>query len=72
MSVAIGATLILSRGDDERSGVIEDDAFGNVAGGKLWGELQVALWAFPEGAFRLMLKQGYDLGLSGIKLMSVN
>lgn len=41
--------------------VIEDNVFGNVAGGSLWGALDIALPDFPEGAFRLLLKAHFDI-----------
>ncbi|XP_059087124.1 uncharacterized protein LOC131883628 [Tigriopus californicus] len=40
--------------------VIEDDAFGDVSGGELWGFLEGQFMDFPEGAFRLLLKSHFD------------
>ena len=44
---------------------IEDNAFGDVDGGELWGEIMAQLPDFPEGAFRIMLKSNLDLGQRG-------
>ena len=54
-------SLELSFLDSGAAAVIEDNAFGNVVGGKLWGKMDMAVPDFPEGAFRLMLKAHFDL-----------
>lgn len=46
---------------------IEDDAFGDVSGGKLWYRLHIALADFPEMAFRLMIKSAFDSGQDGME-----
>ena len=48
--------------EDGGAGVqMEDNAFGNVVGGKLWGKLEITVPDFPEGVFRLMLKAHFDV-----------
>jgi hypothetical protein len=47
---------------DESDFVIEENAFGNVDGGELWGRLNLQIPDFPELAFRLMLKSHFDRG----------
>ena len=44
---------------------IAENAFGNVAGGQLWGSISVDWCDFPELTFRLMLKTAFDKGLHG-------
>ena len=41
---------------------IAPNAFGNVAGGALWGTLLIDWCYFPEDSFRLMLKTAFDKG----------
>ena len=41
---------------------VESNAFGNVAGGNLWGNMWIPWCTFPEQAFRLMLKTAFDKG----------
>ncbi len=41
---------------------LEEDAFGNIAGGKLWNSLAISTSDFPEDVFRLMLKTHFDKG----------
>ena len=53
--------LALTFLDGGVSATIEDNAFGNVVGGKLWGRMDMNVPDFPEGAFRLMLKAHFDI-----------
>ena len=64
-TLAENPTLLLDAAEGPFDGVIEEDAFGNAKGGHLWGRLEIALWDFPELAFRLMLKAHFDLGRHG-------
>ena len=41
---------------------IAPNAFGNVAGGALWGNLWIPWCSFPEDVFRVMLKTAFDKG----------
>lgn len=54
-------SLALTFLDSGVSAVLEDNAFGNVVGGKLWGKLDITVPDFPEGVFRLMLKAHFDV-----------
>lgn len=45
---------------------LKDNAFGNVDGGHLWGEINMRTQDFPEGVFRLMLKSHFDKGHSSL------
>ena len=41
---------------------VSSNAFGNVAGGNLWGNLYIPWCVFPEETFRVMLKTAFDKG----------
>ena len=59
-------TLDLSLADNVGVSMVDENAFGNVDGGELWGRLNIALQDFPEGAFRLMIKSHFDEVSPGI------
>ena len=47
-------------GSDVSSPMFEDNAFGNVDGGRLWDKIVVPMAEFRESTFRLMLKAKFD------------